>query len=47
LEIAGHPDVSLWLASSEPGAALFAYPSEVEADGTVRYVRAVERVHSA
>ena len=38
LEIAGHPVVSLWLASSEPDAAVFVYLSEVEADGTVRYV---------
>jgi predicted acyl esterase len=38
LEIAGHPVLSLWLALSEPDAAVFAYPSEVEADGTVRYV---------
>ncbi len=38
LEIAGHPIVSLWLASSEPDAAVFVYLSEVEADGTVRYV---------
>ena len=35
LEIAGHPVVSLWLASSEPDAAVFVYLSEVEADGTV------------
>jgi putative CocE/NonD family hydrolase len=38
LEIVGHPVVSLWLASSEPDAALFVYLSEVEADGTSRYV---------
>jgi putative CocE/NonD family hydrolase len=38
LEIAGHPVVSLWIASSEPDAAVFVYLSEVEADGTVRYV---------
>jgi putative CocE/NonD family hydrolase len=38
LEIAGHPVVSLWLTSSEPDAAVFVYLSEVEADGTVRYV---------
>jgi putative CocE/NonD family hydrolase len=38
LEIAGHPVVSLWLGSSEPDAAVFAYLSEIEADGTVRYV---------
>ena len=38
LEVAGHPVVSLWLASSEPDAALFVYLAEVEADGTSRYV---------
>jgi uncharacterized protein len=38
VEIAGHPVVSLWLASSEPDAAIFVYISEVEADGTARYV---------
>lgn len=38
LEIAGHPVVSLWLASSEPDAAVFVYLTEVEADGTARYV---------
>lgn len=38
LEIAGHPVLSLWMASSEPDAAIFAYLSEVEPDGTVRYV---------
>jgi uncharacterized protein len=42
LEMAGHAVVSLWLASSEPDAAIFAYLSEVEADGPnggrVRYV---------
>ena len=37
LEIAGHPMVSLWLVSSEPGA-VFLYLSEVEADGAVCYV---------
>jgi hypothetical protein len=51
LEIAGHPIVSLWLASSEPDAAIFAYLSEVEADGTVRYVtegvlRAIHRTEA-
>ena len=45
LEIAGHPVVSLWLASSEPDAAVFVYLSEVEADGTValRHRRAAAR----
>lgn len=51
LEIAGHPVVSLWLASSEPDAAVFVYLSEVEADGTVRYVtegvlRAIHRAEA-
>src|SRR6266851_422362 len=50
-EIAGHPVVSLWLASSEPDAALFVYLSEVEADGTSRYVtegvlRAIHRAEA-
>ncbi len=38
LEVSGHVIVDLYLASSEPDAAIFAYLSEVEADGTVRYV---------
>jgi putative CocE/NonD family hydrolase len=51
LEIAGHPVVSLWLASSEPDAAVFVYLSEVEADGTSRYVtegllRAIHRAEA-
>jgi len=51
LEIAGHPVVSLWVASSEPDAAVFAYLSEIEADGTVRYVtegvlRAIHRAEA-
>jgi putative CocE/NonD family hydrolase len=51
LEIAGHPIVSLWLASSEPDAAIFAYLSEIEADGTARYVtegllRAIHRAEA-
>jgi len=51
LEMAGHPVLSLWLASSEPDAAVFAYLSEVEADGTVRYVtegllRAIHRAEA-
>jgi putative CocE/NonD family hydrolase len=37
-ELTGHGVADLWLASSEPDAAVFAYLSEVEADGTVRYV---------
>jgi putative CocE/NonD family hydrolase len=51
VEIAGHPVVSLWLASSEPDAAVFAYLAEVEADGTSRYVtegvlRAIHRAEA-
>lgn len=51
LEIAGHPVVSLWLSSSEPDAAVFVYLSEVEADGTARYVtegllRAIHRAEA-
>ena len=38
LEVVGHPVVSLWLASSEPDAALFVYLAEVEVDDTSRYV---------
>ena len=43
--------VSLWLASSEPDAAVFVYLSEVEADGTARYVtegvlRAIHRAEA-
>ncbi len=38
LELAGHALASLWVSSSEPDAAIFAYLSEVEVDGTVRYV---------
>lgn len=37
-EIAGHVIADLHVASSEPDAAIFVYLSEVEADGTVRYV---------
>ncbi|MBI0538426.1 CocE/NonD family hydrolase [Roseomonas sp. KE2513] len=37
-EMAGHGLADLWIASSEPDAALFVYLSEVEVDGTVRYV---------
>lgn len=37
-EVSGHVVVDLHLSSSEPDAAIFAYLSEVEADGTVRYV---------
>ncbi|WP_043837787.1 CocE/NonD family hydrolase [Muricoccus aerilatus] len=37
-EMAGHGLADLWIAASEPDAALFVYLSEVEAEGTVRYV---------
>ncbi|MXP64955.1 CocE/NonD family hydrolase [Roseomonas sp. M0104] len=38
MEMTGHGLADLWLAASEPDAALLVYLSEVEADGTVRYV---------
>ncbi|MGG5890487.1 CocE/NonD family hydrolase [Falsiroseomonas sp. HC035] len=38
MELAGHGLADLWLESSEPDAALYVYLSEVEADGTIRYV---------
>src|SRR5690606_4636814 len=38
VEIAGHPVVDLWITSSQPDAVLHVYLSEVEPDGTVRYV---------
>lgn len=38
MAIAGHAVVHLDVASSQPDAALFVYLSEVEADGTVRYI---------
>jgi putative CocE/NonD family hydrolase len=52
VEIAGHAVLSLWLASSEPDAAIFVYLSEIEADGTARYVtegvlRAIHRAEAA
>ncbi|MBM3646332.1 MAG: CocE/NonD family hydrolase [Alphaproteobacteria bacterium] len=51
LEIAGHPVLSLWLASNEPDASLFVYLAEVEAHGTSRYVtegvlRAIHRAEA-
>lgn len=51
VEIAGHAVVSLWLSSSEPDAAVFAYLSEIEADGAARYVtegllRAIHRAEA-
>lgn len=38
MELTGHGIADLWLTSSEPDAAIFVYLSEVEADGTTRYV---------
>ncbi|WP_133770568.1 CocE/NonD family hydrolase [Enterovirga rhinocerotis] len=38
LTLTGHALVDLTLASSEPDAALFVYITEIEADGTARYV---------
>jgi putative CocE/NonD family hydrolase len=37
-EMTGHAVLSLRLSASEPDAGLFAYLSEIEADGTIRYV---------
>ncbi|MCI0752359.1 CocE/NonD family hydrolase [Teichococcus vastitatis] len=37
-ELTGHGLADLWLGADTPDAALFVYVSEVEADGTVRYV---------
>jgi len=37
-EVSGHVVADLYVASSEPDAAIFVYLSEIEADGTVRYV---------
>lgn len=37
-QVSGHVLADLQVASSEPDAAIFVYLSEVEADGTVRYV---------
>jgi uncharacterized protein len=50
-EVSGHAIVDLWLASSEGDAAVHVYLSEVEADGTTRYVsegvlRAIHRKES-
>ena len=38
VDVSGHPVVDLWVGSSQGDAAVFAYLSEVEADGRVRYV---------
>lgn len=37
-ELAGHVIADLWFSASEPDAALFVYLTEIEADGTERYV---------
>lgn len=37
-EITGHPVAELWVASSQPDAVVHVYLSEIEADGTARYV---------
>ncbi len=37
-ELAGHGLAELWLSASEPDVALFVYLTEVEADGSERYV---------
>jgi predicted acyl esterase len=38
MELTGHGLADLWLSADTPDAAIFVYVSEVEADGTVRYV---------
>lgn len=38
LEIGGHVTLDFWLACDQPDAAIFVYLSEIEADGTERYV---------
>jgi predicted acyl esterase len=52
MELAGHALADLLVASSEPDLALFVYLTEIEADGTERYVtegllRALHRKESA
>jgi uncharacterized protein len=52
MELAGHGLADLLVASSEPDLALFVYLTEIEADGTERYVtegllRALHRKESA
>ncbi|WP_407156224.1 CocE/NonD family hydrolase [Bradyrhizobium sp. STM 3557] len=52
MELAGHGLADLHVASSEPDLALFVYVTEIEADGTERYVtegllRALHRKESA
>ncbi|MDA8048756.1 MAG: CocE/NonD family hydrolase [Rhodospirillales bacterium] len=37
-EMTGHATLSLRFSASEPDAAIFAYLSEIEADGSVRYI---------
>jgi uncharacterized protein len=37
-DLVGHPQVDLWLACSEPDAALIVYLTEIEANGAERYV---------
>lgn len=51
-ELVGHAVVELWFASSERDAAIFVYLSELEGDGTERYVtegllRALHRKEAA
>lgn len=38
MEFTGHGLADLWIEASEPDAAIFVYVSEMEADGSVRYV---------
>jgi uncharacterized protein len=37
-EVSGHPVLDLWMSSSEGDAAVHVYLSEIEDDGTLRYV---------
>ena len=51
-EMSGHPVLDLWIESSQGDAVIHAYLSEVEPDGTTRYVtegvlRALHRAESA
>lgn len=51
-ELTGHVVADIWMTADQPDAALFAYLSEVEGDGTVRYVtegllRALHRAECA
>jgi putative CocE/NonD family hydrolase len=38
VEISGHPIVTIWLEADQSDASVFVYLSEVEADGSARYI---------